>query len=51
MPLPGEFQSDIKFSAATSTAVSDKQAAKAVIACVTGSKATPMLKAKGIDRK
>jgi molybdate transport system substrate-binding protein len=50
-PLPGEFASDIKFSAATSTAVSDKQAAKAVIACVTGSEATPLLKAKGIDRK
>ena len=49
--LPGEFQSDIKFSAAASTAASDKQAAKAVIACVTGSKATPVLKAKGIDRK
>jgi molybdate transport system substrate-binding protein len=49
--LPGEFQSDIKFSAAASTAASDKQAAKAVIACVTGSKATPLLKAKGIDRK
>src|SRR6516225_9643735 len=49
--LPGEFQSDIKFSAATSTAVSDKQAAKAVIACVTGSEATPVLKTKGIDRK
>jgi molybdate transport system substrate-binding protein len=50
-PLPGEFQSDIKFSAATSTAVADKPATKAVIACVTGSKATPVLKAKGIDRK
>src|SRR5215467_6995436 len=50
-PLPGEFQSDIKFSAASSTAASDKQAANAVIACVTGSKATPVLKAKGIDRK
>src|SRR5215469_3662258 len=50
-PLPGEFQSDIKFSAAASTAVSDKQAARALIACVTGSKATPVLKAKGIDRK
>jgi molybdate transport system substrate-binding protein len=49
--LPGEFQSDIKFSAATSTTVSDRQAAKAVIACMTGSKATPVLKAKGIDRK
>jgi molybdate transport system substrate-binding protein len=49
--LPGEFQSDIKFSAAASTAASDKQAAKAVIACVTGSKATPVLKAKSIDRK
>ncbi len=49
--LPGEFQSDIKFSAAASAATSDKQAAKAVIACVTGSKATPVLKAKGIDRK
>jgi molybdate transport system substrate-binding protein len=49
--LPGEFQSDIKFSAAASTAASDKQAAKAVIACVTGSKATSVLKAKGIDRK
>jgi molybdate transport system substrate-binding protein len=50
-PLPGEFQSDIKFSAAAGAAASDKQAAKAVIACVTGSKATPVLKAKGIDRK
>ena len=50
-PLPGEFQSDIKFSAAASTAVSDKQAARALVACVTGSKATPVLKAKGIDRK
>jgi len=49
--LPGEFQSDIKFSAAASTAPSEKQAAKAVIACMTGSKATPVLKAKGIDRK
>src|SRR5215831_6243598 len=49
--LPGEFQSDIKFSAGASTAASDRQAAKAVIACVTGSKATPLLKANGIDRK
>ena len=49
--LPGEFQSDIKFSAAASAAASQKQVAKAVIACVTGSKATPVLKAKGIDRK
>jgi molybdate transport system substrate-binding protein len=49
--LPREFQSDIKFSAATSTAVSDKPAAKALIACVTGPAATPVLKAKGIDRK
>jgi molybdate transport system substrate-binding protein len=49
--LPGEFQSDIKFSAAASTATSDKQAAKAVIACATGSKATQVLKAKGVDRK
>jgi molybdate transport system substrate-binding protein len=50
-PLPGEFQSDIKFSAATSTTASDKQAAKGVIACVAGAKSTPVLKAKGIDRK
>jgi len=50
-PLPGEFQSDIKFSAAASPAGSDKQAARALVACVTGSKATPVLKAKGIDRK
>jgi len=49
--LPGEFQSDIKFSAGASTTASDRQAAKAVIACVTGSKATPLLKANGIDRK
>lgn len=49
--LPGEFQSEIKFSAATGAAASDKQAAKAVIACITGSKATPVLRAKGIDRK
>src|SRR5215472_5611339 len=50
-PLPGEYQSDIKFSAAASSVVSDKQAARALVSCVTGSKATPVLKAKGIDRK
>lgn len=49
--LPGEFQSDIKFSAAVSRTAADKQAALAVIACVNGSKAAPVLKATGIDRR
>jgi molybdate transport system substrate-binding protein len=49
--LPGEFQSDVKFSAAASPSASDLQGAEAVIACVTGSKATPLLKAQGIDRQ
>src|SRR5262249_40879278 len=47
-PLPGQFQYDIRFAAAASATASDANAAKAVIACVTSSKAAPVFKAKGI---
>jgi molybdate transport system substrate-binding protein len=48
-PLPGEYQSDIKFAAAASGGSKNADAAKALIAFVTGPKAAPVLKAKGIE--
>lgn len=48
-PLPGEYQSDIRFSAAASTAAKDPDAAKALIAFLAGPKVTAALKAKGLD--
>jgi molybdate transport system substrate-binding protein len=48
-PLPGAYQSDIRFGAATSAASKNAEAAKAFIAYVSGSKAAPVLKAKGIE--
>jgi molybdate transport system substrate-binding protein len=48
-PLPGEYQSDIRFSAAASSTANDAAAAKALIAFLTGPKVAPALKAKGLD--
>jgi molybdate transport system substrate-binding protein len=48
-PLPGEYQSDIRFSAAASSTASDAAAAKALIAFLAGPKVAPILKAKGLD--
>ena len=48
-PLPGEYQSDIRFGAATNAASKNAEAAKALIAFLTGPKAAPVLKAKGIE--
>jgi molybdate transport system substrate-binding protein len=48
-PLPGEFQSDIRFAAAISARSTNPEAAKALIAFVSGPVAAPVLKAKGIE--
>jgi len=49
-PLPGEYQSDIKFAAAISSTSKNADAAKALIAFLTGPQAASVLKAKGIDK-
>ena len=48
-PLPGEYKLDIRFSAATSASSKNAEAAKALIAFVSGPTAAPVLKAKGIE--
>lgn len=48
-PLPGEYQSDVRFGAATSATSKNAAAAKALIAFLSGPKAAPVLKAKGIE--
>jgi molybdate transport system substrate-binding protein len=48
-PLPGEYQSDIRFSAAASSMAQDAAAAKALITFLAGPKVAPALKAKGLD--
>ena len=48
-PLPGEYQSDIRFSAAASSTAQDAAAAKALITFLAGPKVAPALKAKGLD--
>ncbi len=48
-PLPGEYQFDIRFAAATSARSTNADAAKALIAFLSGPKAAPVLKAKGIE--
>jgi len=48
-PLPGEYQSDIRFSAAASSTAQDAAAAKALISFLAGPKVAPVLKAKGLD--
>jgi molybdate transport system substrate-binding protein len=48
-PLPGEYQADIRFGAATSATSKNAEAAQALIAFISGPKAAPVLKAKGIE--
>ena len=50
-PLPGEYQSDVRFSAAASTATKTPDAAKALIAFLAGPQAASALKAKGLEPK
>src|SRR5207237_5799063 len=50
-PLPGEYQTDIRFAAAASATSKNADAAKALIACLTAPKLAPVLKAKGIERQ
>ena len=50
-PLPGEYQTDIRFAAAASATSKNADAAKALIAYLTGPKVEPVLKAKGIERQ
>ncbi len=47
--LPGEFRSDVRFSAAASVMAKDEKAAKALIAFLKGPKAAPILKNKGLE--
>lgn len=49
-PFPGEYQSDIRFAAATSAKSTQADAARALIAFLAGPRVTAVLKAKGIDR-
>jgi len=48
-PLPGEYRTDIRFGAATSATSKNAEAASTLIAFVSGPKAAPVLKAKGIE--
>jgi molybdate transport system substrate-binding protein len=48
-PLPGEYQSDIRFGAATSALSKNAQPAGALIAFLKGPQAAPVLKTKGIE--
>ncbi len=49
-PFPGEYESDIRFEAATSARSKHADAAAALIAFFAGPRVTAVLKAKGIDR-
>jgi molybdate transport system substrate-binding protein len=49
-PFPGEYQSDIRFGAATSAQSKHTDAATALIAFLAGPEVTAVLKAKGINR-
>jgi molybdate transport system substrate-binding protein len=49
-PFPGEYQSDIRFGAATSAQSKHTDPATALIAFLAGPQVTTVLKAKGIDR-
>ncbi len=48
-PLPGEYQSDIKFAAAVSSTAKNAEAGKALIAFLKSPKAAAVLKAKGLE--
>ena len=49
--LPGEFRHYINFEAAAGARTKNAEAAKAVIAFLTGVKAAPVFKAKGVERR
>ena len=48
-PLPGEYQSDIKFAAGVSSSAMNPEPAKALIAFLKAPKAAAVLKAKGLE--
>ena len=48
-PFPAEYQSDIRFGAATSARTKNADAATALIGFLSGPRVTPVLKAKGIS--
>jgi molybdate transport system substrate-binding protein len=48
-PLPGEFHSDVRFSAAISRTSQSGEAAKALIAFMAGPRAASVFKAKGLE--
>jgi molybdate transport system substrate-binding protein len=48
-PLPGEYQSDIKFAAAVSSSAKNAEAGKVLIAFLKSPKAAAVLKAKGLE--
>jgi len=48
-PLPGEFQSDIRFAAAASVGAKNAEAAQALIAFLAGPKVKSTFKAKGLE--
>jgi molybdate transport system substrate-binding protein len=48
-PLPGEYQSDIKFAAGVSSTAKNAEAGKALIAFLKSPKAAAVLKAKGLE--
>jgi molybdate transport system substrate-binding protein len=50
-PLPGEFHSDVRFSAAISRTSQNAEAAKALVKFLTGPKAASVFKAKGLERR
>ncbi|HEY6341954.1 MAG TPA: substrate-binding domain-containing protein [Bryobacteraceae bacterium] len=50
-PLPGEFHSDVRFSAAVSRTSQNAEAAKALVAFLTGPKAASVFKAKGLEHR
>jgi molybdate transport system substrate-binding protein len=50
-PLPGEFHDDVRFAAAASATTRNAESAKALIAFLTGPKAAPIYKAKGLETR
>lgn len=50
-PLPGEFEAGVNFEMAVSSAVKNREGAKALIAFLAGPKPAPTFKAKGIEHR
>jgi molybdate transport system substrate-binding protein len=47
--LPGEYQTDVRFTAAASASTQRADAVKSLIAFLTGPQAAPILKSKGLE--